>query len=139
MGQGKTVRGGKRELVEHAETFSDERPSEVDNKMARPALEKQIRHRGTVVFVHDEENRTYGFIAPEGQANDRAKNIWFGNASLAGQSVQRGDGVEYVLTTLKHRDTSRKNLSAFRVWVRDPASHQSDDNAITTHYGEDET
>lgn len=101
------------------------------SKSSRMSL--QPKHRGTVVYVNQNAERTYGFISPAGSDGSRASNVWFGNTSLQDQDVEVGDEVDFVLFKIQKPDMPNK--SACRLWIRKPCDRER----VTTLAGEFET
>jgi cold shock CspA family protein len=53
--------------------------------------------KGTVLFWLENDDRVFGFIAPDDGAGNRELNVWFGLKSLKGMTERprSGDRVEY--------------------------------------------
>lgn len=96
--------------------------------MGRKGPSSDPKHRGVVVFVKHDGDMTFGFIRPidvppaTSDAASRALNCWFGNSSLQGQEICKGDLVDYVLFRTQKPGAPTKG--AYRVWIRKPADNR---------------
>jgi cold shock CspA family protein len=97
-----------------------------------PKLSKQPTHCGIVVVARMEEGKGYGFIEPTDGNGERGKNVFFGRASLQASSIERGDLVNYVLST----NPDERGPSAYRVWIKPRAVADERREHITTIAGE---